>query len=70
MLKCDLISVACQHIYAAYQNKSHVNMIMSHVDIIYLACKGQKYATKKERERAIYSIVQMLEFLFSERTNG
>ena len=26
-------------------NKSHVNIIMLHVDIIYLACQGQKYAT-------------------------
>ena len=26
-------------------NKSHVNLIMLHVDIIYLACRGQKYAT-------------------------
>ena len=26
-------------------NKSHVNIIMLHVDIIYLACRGQKYAT-------------------------
>ena len=26
-------------------NKSHVNIIISHGDIIYLACKGQKYAT-------------------------
>ena len=23
----------------------HVNIIMLHVDIIYLACRGQKYAT-------------------------
>ena len=26
-------------------NKSHVNIIMLHVDIIYLACRGQKYVT-------------------------
>ena len=26
-------------------NKLHVNIIMLHFDIIYLACKGQKYAT-------------------------
>ena len=26
-------------------NKSHVNIVISHVDIIYLACRGQKYAT-------------------------
>ena len=26
-------------------NKSHVNIIMLHVDIIYLAFRGQKYAT-------------------------
>ena len=26
-------------------NKSHVNIIMLHVDMIYLACRGQKYAT-------------------------
>ena len=26
-------------------NKSHVNIIMLHFDIIYLACRGQKYAT-------------------------
>ena len=26
-------------------NESHVHIIMLHVDIIYLACKGQKYAT-------------------------
>ena len=26
-------------------NKSHVNIIMLHIDIIYLACRGQKYAT-------------------------
>ena len=26
-------------------NKSHVNKIMLHVDIIYLACRGQKYVT-------------------------
>ena len=26
-------------------NKSHVNIIMLHVDIIYLACRWQKYAT-------------------------
>ena len=25
----------------------HVNIIMLHVDIIYLACRGQKYATIK-----------------------
>ena len=26
-------------------NKSHVDIIMLHVDIIYLTCRGQKYAT-------------------------
>ena len=26
-------------------NKLHVHIIMLHVDIIYLACRGQKYAT-------------------------
>ena len=26
-------------------NKSHVNIIMLQFDIIYLACRGQKYAT-------------------------
>ena len=26
-------------------NKSHVNLILLHVDIIYLASRGQKYAT-------------------------
>ena len=26
-------------------NISHVNIIILHVDIIYLACRGQKYAT-------------------------
>ena len=31
-------------------NKSNVILIMLHVDIIYLACRGQKYATiKKDR---------------------
>ena len=30
-------------------NKSHVNIIMLHVDIIYLACRGQKYATIETR---------------------
>ena len=29
-------------------NKSHVIMIMLHVDIVYLACKGQKYATMQK----------------------
>ena len=43
--RCDF--VACQHNYVAYVdiNKSHVNIIMLHTDIIYLACKRQKYAT-------------------------
>ena len=26
-------------------NKSHVNIIILHVDIFYLACRVQKYAT-------------------------
>ena len=34
-------------------NKSHVNIIMLHVDIIYLACRGQKYATIQKTMDAI-----------------
>ena len=30
-------------------NKSHVNIVISHVDIIYLACRGQNYATIEHR---------------------
>ena len=33
-------------------NKSHVNVIMLHVDIIYLACRGQKYATIHNNENS------------------
>ena len=34
-------------------NKSHVNIIILYVDIIYLACRGQKYATIIRRLQAL-----------------
>ena len=32
-------------LYVDINNKTHVNIIISHADIIYQACRGQKYAT-------------------------
>ena len=38
-------------------NKLHVNIIMLHVDIIYLACRGKKYATiYKNSSLGVYRI--------------
>ena len=38
MLPCDL-------------NNLHINIIISHVDIIYLACRGQHYAAIVLRDK-------------------
>ena len=47
MLILDLDYVTCQYInnVAVNINKSYVNIIMLHDDIIYLAVRGHKYAT-------------------------
>ena len=59
MLTFNRILVACQHnilhvdislqvriiMLHVFKNKSDVNIIMLRDDIIYLACRGQKYAT-------------------------
>ena len=44
ILQVDIINLLYfQHNYKACGQKSHVNMIILHIDIIYLACWGQKY---------------------------
>ena len=45
MMTCELTYVAHQHSYMLNDdiNKSYVNVIMLHVNIIYLTCKGQRY---------------------------
>ena len=40
-------------------NKSHVNIIMLHVDIIYLACRGQKYATIPYRLKSLIILLSL-----------
>ena len=51
MLLCDL-------------NKLHVNIIKMHVDIIYLACRRQKYATIVKVELLLGNI------LYSDRMDS
>ena len=69
--------VASEHNYVDI-NKSNDNIIMLHVDIIYLACRGQKYATIGNRvihakivfrNANIWSILTHFEkkYLFSKR---
>ena len=41
---------------------SHVNIIMLHADIIYLACRRQRYATKRVR--------MCLQYLLSNSSGG
>ena len=47
MFTSDPNYVACQHIIMLHVdiNKSHFNIIMWYVDIIYLACEGQPYTS-------------------------
>ena len=44
LTKIDIVHVNIIMVHVDI-TKSHVNKIMLHVDIIYLACRGQKYAT-------------------------
>ena len=43
MLRRNLNCVACQHILLVDSNKSHVDIILWHVNMIYRACSWQKY---------------------------
>ena len=42
-------------------NNSHVNIIILHVDIIYLACKGQKYATIQIIKKSLHKKMLFLQ---------
>ena len=45
MLTRNLNCVACQHVLLVDINKSHVDIILWHVNMIYRACSWQKYYT-------------------------